>query len=88
VFQLVLRDSTQTQCYPAVTHEHLHCAYDCVFITACCNNNKLTTQGKMKKEVTDLDGLRYMMNMLKEVRARESGIDMEINPILNMYRYV
>jgi dynein heavy chain, axonemal len=42
----------------------------------------------MKKEVTDLDGLRYMMNMLKEVRARESGIDMEINPILNMYRYV
>lgn len=42
--------------------------------------------GKLKKEVRDLDGLRFMMNMLKEVRQRESGIDMEINPIMNMYQ--
>jgi len=26
------------------------------------------------------------MNLLREVRARESGIDMEINPIMNMYQ--
>lgn len=42
--------------------------------------------GKLKKEVRDLDGLRFMMNMLKEVRQRESGIDVEINPIMNMYQ--
>lgn len=42
--------------------------------------------GKLKKEVRDLDGLRFMMNMLKEVRQRESGINMEINPIMNMYQ--
>lgn len=44
--------------------------------------------GKLKKEVLDLDGLRFMMNMLKEVRQRESGINMEINPIMNMYQVV
>lgn len=44
------------------------------------------TMGKLKKEVRDLDGLRFMMNMLKEVRQRESGITMEINPIMNMYQ--
>lgn len=42
--------------------------------------------GKLKKEVRDLDSLRFMMNMLKEVRQRESGINMEINPIMNMYQ--
>lgn len=42
--------------------------------------------GKLKKEVLDLDGLRFMMNMLKEVRQRESGINMEINPIMDMYQ--
>lgn len=42
--------------------------------------------GKLKKEVRDLDGLRFMMNMLKEVRQRESGINMEISPIMNMYQ--
>lgn len=42
--------------------------------------------GKLKKEVRDLDGLRFMMNMLKEVRQRESGINMEIYPIMNMYQ--
>lgn len=44
------------------------------------------TMGKLKKEVRDLDGLRFMMNMLKEVRQRESGINVEINPIMNMYQ--
>lgn len=48
--------------------------------------NVQVTMGKLKKEVRDLDGLRFMMNMLKEVRQRESGINMEINPIMNMYQ--
>ncbi len=44
------------------------------------------TTGKLRKEVADLDTLRFIMNILKEVRARESGIDKEINGILNMYQ--
>lgn len=52
---------------------------------AWCHRLKVT-MGKLKKEVLDLDGLRFMMNMLKEVRQRESGINMEINPIMNMYQ--
>lgn len=51
-----------------------------------CFNPSQVTMGKLKKEVRDLDGLRFMMNMLKEVRQRESGITMEINPIMNMYQ--
>jgi dynein heavy chain, axonemal len=43
------------------------------------------TQGKVIREVTDLDTLRSMMYLLKEVRTKESGIDMEIDPIMNMY---
>ncbi|CAM9244386.1 unnamed protein product [Chrysoparadoxa australica] len=50
------------------------------------NEYMRVTMGKLKKEVSDLDTLRFMMNLLKEVRARESGIDMEINPISNMYQ--
>ncbi len=44
------------------------------------------TTGKLRKEVTDLDSLRFIMNILKEVRARESGIDKEMTEILNMYQ--
>ena len=44
-----------------------------------------TTTGKLTREVVDLDSLRFVMNLLKEVRARESGINMEINPVLDMY---
>lgn len=52
----------------------------------CWPISSQVTMGKLKKEVRDLDGLRFMMNMLKEVRQRESGITMEINPIMNMYQ--
>lgn len=44
-----------------------------------------TTMGKLNREVVDLDSLRFVMNLLKEVRARESGINMEITPVLDMY---
>jgi hypothetical protein len=43
------------------------------------------TMGKLTRDVNDLDTLRFMMLLLKEVRIRESGIDMEIDPIMNMY---
>ena len=39
---------------------------------------------RLKREV-DLDSLRYGMNVLKEIRERESGIDMEIMPVMDMY---
>ena len=43
------------------------------------------TNGKLTRDVNDLDTLRFMMLLLKEVRVRESGVDMEIDPIMNMY---
>lgn len=42
--------------------------------------SKLTT-----RSVDDLDTLRSMMVLLEEVRAREAGIEMEMDPILSMY---
>lgn len=44
------------------------------------------TMGKLARKVEDLDSLRFMMNLLKEVREKESSIDMEINPIMDMYQ--
>lgn len=40
---------------------------------------------KVNRKVVDLDSLRSVMDQLKEIRERESGIDMEINPVLDMY---
>jgi dynein heavy chain len=40
---------------------------------------------KVHREVVDLDSLRFVMKVLKEIRERESGIDMEIGPVLDMY---
>ncbi|OQR97844.1 dynein heavy chain, outer arm [Achlya hypogyna] len=45
---------------------------------------RLTTT-KLNRDVESLDALRYVMLVLKEVRERESAIEMEINPILDMY---
>lgn len=42
--------------------------------------------GKLTRKVEDLDSLRFMMNLLREVREKESSIDMEINPIMDMYQ--
>jgi len=44
------------------------------------------TTGKLHRKVSDLDSLRFMMNLLKEVRAKESVIDMEIIPMMDMYQ--
>ena len=44
------------------------------------------TRGKLSRKVEDLDSLGFMMGLLREVREKESTIDMEINPIMNMYQ--
>ena len=44
------------------------------------------TTAKLQRKVGDLDSLRFMMNLLKEVRAKESTIDMEIIPMMDMYQ--
>jgi dynein heavy chain len=40
---------------------------------------------KLNIEVQSLDTLRYVMTVLKEVREKESSIEMEVSPILDMY---
>ena len=44
------------------------------------------TNTKLGREVESLDSLRFVMVVLKEVRERESAIEMEISPILDMYQ--
>jgi dynein heavy chain len=44
------------------------------------------TNGKVTREVTDLDTLSFIMRLLVDVRERESSMEMEINPIMDMYR--
>lgn len=47
-----------------------------------------STLVKLEKNVRDddLDSLRSMMDLFKQIRNRESGIDMEIIPIMEMYQ--
>ena len=44
-----------------------------------------TLSNKLNIEVQSLDTLRYVMLVLKEVRERESSIEMDISPIMDMY---
>lgn len=44
------------------------------------------TNGKVIRDVTDLDSLRFIMKLLVDVRDRESSMEMEISPIMDMYR--
>ena len=44
------------------------------------------TQGKLSRKVEDLDSLGFMMSVLREVRERECSIDMDINPLMDMYQ--
>ena len=44
------------------------------------------TNGKVVREVRDLDSLRFIMRLLVDVRERESSMEMEISPIMDMYR--
>ncbi|KAJ8610701.1 hypothetical protein CTAYLR_005659 [Chrysophaeum taylorii] len=43
------------------------------------------TTNKLHVEVKDLDSLRFVMTVLKEIRERESSIEMELTPIADMY---
>ncbi|KAJ1446978.1 dynein heavy chain and region D6 of dynein motor-domain-containing protein [Pelagophyceae sp. CCMP2097] len=43
------------------------------------------TQKKLHVDVHDLDSLRFVMNTLREIRDRESAIEMELAPIFDMY---
>jgi len=44
------------------------------------------TKSKLHIEIDGLDSLRRVMDVLREIRERESSIEMEINPILDMYQ--
>jgi len=44
------------------------------------------TTNKLSIDVQSLDSLRFVMNILKEVREKESSIDMDIAPIIDMYQ--
>ncbi|RLN86351.1 hypothetical protein BBJ28_00004571 [Nothophytophthora sp. Chile5] len=44
-----------------------------------------TTSTKLGTRVDTLDALRFVMGVLREVRERESVIEMELNPIADMY---
>lgn len=45
-----------------------------------------STQAQLKRDVDSIDSLRSVMAVLREVRERESSIEMEIMPILDMYQ--
>ena len=40
---------------------------------------------KLNIEVNSLDSLKFVMNVLKDIRERESNIEMEFAPIMDMY---
>ena len=41
---------------------------------------------RLQREVNDLNDLRSVMDHLRDIRDRESGIQMEISPVMDMYR--
>jgi len=44
------------------------------------------TTGKLSRNVEDLDSLGFIMHVIKEVHEKECSIDMDIEPIMDMYR--
>eukprot|EP00936_MAST-01D_sp_MAST-1D-sp1_P000393 g393.t1 len=44
------------------------------------------TGKRLEHKVTDLESLKYLINVLKEVRERESTVEFEIHPVLDMYQ--
>ena len=40
---------------------------------------------KLQRVATDIDTLKFVMDNLKELRERDSGIEHEIHPILDTY---
>lgn len=45
-----------------------------------------STNTKLSREAKELDSLSSLMNLLESLRDRESSMEMEINPIMDMYR--
>eukprot|EP00937_MAST-01D_sp_MAST-1D-sp2_P000239 g239.t1 len=43
------------------------------------------TSKRLEHKVDDLDSLRFLIGVLKEVRERESTVEFEIHPVLDMY---
>jgi dynein heavy chain len=41
---------------------------------------------RLNREVTNLNTLRLVMDELKEIREKEAGIEMEIGPVMDMYK--
>lgn len=44
-----------------------------------------TTSNKLTKDVSSIDSLRFVMMTLRQIREKESEIDLEIGPIEAMY---
>lgn len=42
--------------------------------------------GKLSRKVDDLDSLRFIMNLLVEIREKETSIEMEMHPIMEIYQ--
>jgi len=58
--------------------------------TACSQLMFLTeyfksTLNKLNREPDSIDSIKYLMDVLNEIRDRESSIDLQINPIMEMY---
>ena len=44
------------------------------------------TYNLLQRDQNDLDALRFLMNLLRTVRERESSIKLEIDPVMEMYQ--
>lgn len=44
-----------------------------------------SAQTRLQRAVSGIEDLRFVMDCLKEVKTKDSGIDHEISPILDMY---
>ena len=44
-----------------------------------------STLNKLNREPDSIDSIKYLMDVLNEIRDRESSIDLQINPIMEMY---
>ena len=42
--------------------------------------------GKLSRKVEDIDSLGFILSVIQEIREKECSIDIEINPIMDMYR--
>eukprot|EP00762_Andalucia_godoyi_P000483 ANDGO_03248.mRNA.1 Dynein gamma chain len=50
------------------------------------SNYMTETTKKLQRDISDLEDLRFVMTTLKQIREKESEIDMEVNPVEDMYQ--